>query len=267
MKKFSFFVEVRGDSDGRKLKKFLEKTPEFDVNREMGNLSRATGLHFAGMRANYAIISVLLAHPAIKVNKRDSEGRTVFFWCCWDKDLKIVELLLKDSRVDINLEDNLGRTPLWCVSYWGDVDVIKLMVASGRELNLDAKATFADNVYTAIEIAREKNKTEVVSLLERFISDQEKTRREIRLELGVVDKDAAELFAMTVFLCDDILRLRTFPLHNLNPPAVRFFGMISRLPMELQMIVCRRAFGSSKDRVRMADSELAFRNIAKSFSA
>ena len=54
----------------------------------------------------------------------------------------------------------------------------------------------------ALEIAREKGSTEVGSLLERFIANSAQTRHEIRVKLGMLEELAAEVFALTVFLCD-----------------------------------------------------------------
>jgi hypothetical protein len=86
--------------------------------------------------------------------------------------------------------------------------VIKWIIARGREItNLDEKGKWIGKEYTAIEIARARNRTGVVSLLERFVTNSTQTRHELRVELGLVDACGAELFAMTVFLCDDILRL------------------------------------------------------------
>jgi hypothetical protein len=189
------------------------------------------------------------------------------------RKVEVVKVLLKDSRVDINLADNGGWTPLWRASKQGDIEAIKWMIASGKEIkSLDVKATNSgpfgdDQEYTAIEIARKKNKTEVVSLLERFMANSMQTRHEVRVELA--DKDAAELFAKIVFLCDDFLRLKepATSSSSINTVAsVRFFTISMHLPMELQMVLCNRVFGSAKENILSKDSELAFKHIARTFN-
>ena len=55
----------------------------------------------------------------------------------------------------------------------------------------------------AIGVAKKKGKTEVVSLLERFKANPDQTRSEIRKELGWFG-EAAEIFALVVFLCDGL---------------------------------------------------------------
>ena len=64
---------------------------------------------------------------------------------------------------------------------------------------------------TSIDIARKVERPEIVSLLERFIADPAQTRHEVRVKLGVLDELAAEVFALTIFLCDDLLHLKPSP--------------------------------------------------------
>ena len=120
---------------------------------------------------------------------------------------------------------------------------------------------------TALEIAREKGKTEAVQLLERFIVNPGLTRHELRVKLGFPDELAAEVFALTVFLCDELLQLKpaSHPAATSTPAAaaIRFFTIAKRLPMELQMILCHRAVDSAKENVLRKDSEVAFKSLAR----
>ena len=120
---------------------------------------------------------------------------------------------------------------------------------------------------TALEIAREEGETEVVSLLERFLTNSAQTRHEVRVKL-VPDEVAAEVFALTVFLCDELLRfkpashLAATPDHA-TTAATRFFVIAKRLPMELQMILCHYVVGSTKQNILRKDSEAAFISLAR----
>jgi len=179
-----------------------------------------------------------------------------------------VRLLLKDPRVDIILEDDNGRTPLWWASSNGNREVIEWLIASGRDLgdvrNKKGK-DWDDKEYTALEIASEYERTEVVSLLERFLANPALTRHELRVKLGVLDELAAEVFALTVFLCDDLLQLKPAPTTTTAAAAAsasQFFTIISKLPMELQMVLCHRAVGSMKQNILHKDSEVAFKSLA-----
>jgi len=129
--------------------------------------------------------------------------------------------------------------------------VIERFIASGRDLgdvrNKTGKRWDGGKDYTALEIARVMNKTKVVSVLERFIANPVRARSKLQVELGALEVSAAELYAVTVFLCDDILQLK--PASHPATAATRFFAIAAELPMELQMILCRRAVGSMKQNI------------------
>ena len=77
---------------------------------------------------------------------------------------------------------------------------IQWLVASGRDLG-DIKNKKGKNwdgegwkEYTSLEIARKHRRSEVASVLERFMINPVLTRHELRVKLGVLDKLAAEAF-------------------------------------------------------------------------
>ena len=260
----SLSQEERGElfrnGNVEEVKRFLKDNPTWDVN-EVLNGNGWTALHLASHYGHHEIISLLLVYTEINVNQRTNHGETPFFLACHDEEIETAKVLLRDPQVDINPPNNLGRTPLWIACCYGNAAVIKWMIASGRDLFLDEKGQDWDNseYYTALDIAETWFKTEVVSLLEGFVKNQTQTRHEVRVELGVVDALAAELFATTVFLCDDFLRIRK---PDSNSKAGRFLRIVSRLPMELQMVLCHRVYGSDKDNIPSKDSEPAFRHLA-----
>ena len=102
-----------------------------------------------------------------------------------------------------------------------------------------------------------------MSLLERFTANPALTRHELRVKLGVLDELAAEVFALIVFLCDDLLQLKAAS-NPSDAATPRFFTIASKLPMELQMILCCQAVGSMKQNIPRKDSEAAFKALAKS---
>jgi len=128
--------------------------------------------------------------------------------------------------------------------------------------------------YSALEIARE-NKSGAVSVLERFTSNPAETRHELRVKLGMLNELAAEIFALMVFLCDDLLQLKPLAATTAtaNPAetdvaaaataATRFFAIASKLPMELQMILRHRIVGSMKQNILRKDSEAAFKSLGR----
>jgi len=247
--------------DGRasKVSSLLREYPEINVN--WANGFRWAPLHAASFRSNVEVVKLLLAHPNIIVNGQDINGSTPILLGCLYGKVSVVRLLLKDPRVDVTLHDNDGCTPLWNASFYGHHEVIEGLIASGRDLGdiENKKGRWGHRSHTALEIARERNMTEVVSLLERFIANPALTRHEVRVKLGVLKELASEVFALTVFLCDDLLR----PKPASHPAATRFFTIISKLPMELQMILSHLVVGSMKQNILRKDSEAAFKSLAR----
>ena len=130
-----------------------------------------------------AVIPLLLAHPDIDINVKNSSGSTPFSYACLGGDTSCVREMLKDSRVKVNEPSNDGWTPLWRAAAHGHLDIIRWWIASGREMNLGKPGDVEKT--DAIGGAKKWFKKEVVTLLERFKSDAAKTRSEVRMELGI----------------------------------------------------------------------------------
>jgi len=64
----------------------------------------------------------------------------------------------------------------------------------------------------------------------------------VRVELG--GELAAEMFAQVVFVSDGLLQVNDTTTPS---PAARFFSIVKRLPLELQMLLCFRQVGSAKE--------------------
>jgi len=243
----------------------LRDNPSVNVNWA-DNVNRWTALHSASRLGHSEVVKTLLTHPHINVNQKDKYGQTPLSRACENGKVTAVWVLLKDPRVDVTLDDLNERTPLWHASHNGHHEVIEWLIASGRDLGDIKKKGKSNNgrEFTALEIARRVEKTKVVDVLESFLTNSTQTRREVRVKHGVLDELAAEVFALTVFQCDDLLSLKpALALTTSNPAAVfRFFIMASKLPMELQMVLCHRAVGSMRQNILHKDSEAAFKHLA-----
>ena len=112
----------------------------------------------------------------------------------------------------------------------------------------------------AIGEAKKRGKTEVVTLLERFKENPLETRHAMRVELGLADEMAAEIFALVVFVSDGLLQIKDTTTPS---PAARFFSIASQLPLDLQMVLCRRLVESAKEIIPGKDSEVAFKSLAR----
>jgi len=245
--------------DVKEVAELLRQYPDFNVNVVL-DAGRRTLLHRACDASHRsAVIPLLLAHPGIDVNLEDRDGCTPFLIACFFGYTPCVREMLKDSRVKVNEVTNHGHTPLSRAAWNGSIGAIKWWVASGREMDLGTPGdAFKPD---AIEEARQNIATEVVTLLERFKENPVETRHAVRVELGLIDELAAEVFAMVVFVSDGLLQVRK-PVDT-TPTAARFFRIATQLPLELQMVLCHRVVGSAKEIISGKDSEAAFKYLAK----
>jgi len=241
------------------VKEILRNNPTLNVNLSTVHDSDNTALSVACRNGHDSIVSILLAHPDIDVNQKDPNGCTPFSSACFQGQTSCARLLLKDPRVQVGESSHSGHTPLRWVAVKGYLAVIKWWIASGREMDLGEPG---DSKTDAIGEARKKDKTNVVTLLKRFKESPERTRYQVRVELGLVDEVAAEIFAFVVFLSDGLLQV-TQGDQSTTSPAVRFFSIACQLPLELQMVLCYRVAGSCKEIIHGKDSEVAFRELSK----
>ena len=172
-------------------------------------------------------------------------------------DAPPVRELLKDSRVKVNEPDRFGRTPLWLAARWGYLDTIKEWIASGREMDLGTPGDIDKT--DAIGVAKKEGNAGVATLLERFKENPNEIRHTVRVELGLFDELAAEMFALVIFVSDGLLQTND----TTSSPVARFFNISRSLPLELQMIVCYRVAGSAKEIIHGKHSEAAFKDLAK----
>jgi len=166
------------------VKEILQSNPIVNVNWKFDD-GDLTALHESCGRGHDSMVVFLLAHPDIDVNLKTISGTTPFKLACENGKTACVRLLLKDSRVNINESDRDGYTALRWPASKGNLDIIKWWIASGREMDMGTPGNEATD---AIGKAKEKGKTKVVTLLERFKENPEQTRSEVRKELGITSE-------------------------------------------------------------------------------
>ena len=165
------------------VRSLLRDHPTVDVN--MGNEVSISPLHVATLGGYFEVTKLLLVHPNIKVNLQTFGGATPFLGGCMYGQVAVVRLMLRDPRVNIALADSNGCTPLWQAAHKGCLEVVEWLIASGRDLgDLNSEGKWRGKFNNALEVAREKNKDDVVSLLERFFANPEQTRAEIKQKLN-----------------------------------------------------------------------------------
>ena len=244
----------RGDS--KELAELMRQDPGFKVNMKLDGIG-FTLLHYACLdRRRSAIIPLLLAHPDVDPDVKNLHRRTPFYLACYAGCTACVREMLKDSRVKVNDPDSGGTTPLYWAARNGHVDAIRWCISSGSEMDLGTPGEIAKT--DAIGWAKRFGKAEIATLLERFKENPVETRQWVRVELG--DELAAEMFALVVFVSDGLLQIKDTATPS---PAANYFNIARRLPLELQMVLCRRQVGSAKEIIPGKDSEVAFKRLAR----
>lgn len=143
------------------------------------------------------------------------------------------------------------KTLLWWLLLYSQYEVIKYLIAAGREIQGQPEDWV--NGYSS------QNMIETAHLIRRYWDHPEETMHQVRVELRFSEEFAAEVFALVVFLCDGLLEIKD----SIMTGAARFFRMAQSLPMELQMVLCRRVVGSPADNIPGNHRELAFRHVAQ----
>jgi len=225
----------------------LRNNPAIDVN--WSDRAGNTLLHRACKENCLAIVQLLLDNPAIDVNRQNNTYLTPFYLALRENRASLVYLLLRDSRVNVNNADDYNHTPLKWAVIWGSIDLIEWWIASGREV---------EPVDQCIRTAMDRGRKMVTNLLQRMMENPKQVRHELRVKLGWYDAEAADLFALVVFLSDGLLRVK-----RPYDEAARFFVIAAQLPLELQAVLCRRVVGSSKTLVDGKGGERAFRDLAR----
>jgi hypothetical protein len=233
--------------------------PLIDVNTHDIDNENCTSLHIAAEFGYTEIVQLLIEHPNILVNLKSTSGATPFLLACQCGRTSVVRILIRDPRIDVNLADFGDATPVWWTGYYNYVEVVKVLIASGRFFDLERRGKTSKGTvkHSIFEVTSHVTRARVESLLGRFIEDPVRTRHAVRWEIDMVEMAAAELFGLVVFICDDYLTLT-----KESSPERTFFLIATRLPMDLQMLLCNRVHGLTGSIIASKDCEIALRNIA-----
>ena len=255
--------------------------PRIDPNKS--NRNSTTSFFIACQEGHKEIASLLLADQRVDPNKAKNDGATPFSVACECGHKEVVLLLLADPRIDPNKPMNNYTSPLWYASQNGHLVVVQLLLASEKEINTRTRSTF--NNKTAAEQGRttglratkpadepegifQRKKTNsplCADLIDEYERDPEHLRVKHRLRRlpGLREYFIGHLFALVIFHSDNFVAINERTAHS---DTRRFFRITSHLPLDLQMVLCNRIFGSPRDVILSRDSELGFRYLARTIT-
>jgi len=220
-----------------------------------------SGLYWAVMHQKPKALRLMLGYPDVNANIGGprSWGSPLMQAASGDS-LECLELLLRRPEVDVNDCSHVFN-PLIVACRLGKIKWVKTLIAlRGHDLDVLKKVdifSFGEPC-NAFDVCIQRDQYEILTILQHFKADKVRSIRRCRRELGFVTEDVASLFALIIYLCDGFLILGP----GCCLPVGRFFAVMIRLPMELQMVICNRVYGSADYGVLSVDSEKAFAKIA-----
>jgi len=87
-----------------------------------------------------------------------------------------------------------------------------------------------------------------------------RVHRRLRRQPGLREYFIGHLFALVVFHADTFATINEGKAHSYTR---RFFRITSQLPLDLQMVLCNRIFGSPRDIILSRDSGPGFQLLAR----
>lgn len=271
------FVCANTSDNQTSLIRVLTKHYGMDVNAK-GN-DGLTPLAMACLTTQLQAVSQLLSNPKTDVN---------------------IKFQIRFAFMEGDLRTDHPVTILFICVLQGNLDAVKILMAlRGTELELGTLLEFCmydDDVL----VDWQRIYSYMVSLIQTFHANPARTSAQLRHELGVCVAHVAGLFALIVFVTDKyLIMVSTQPKDDeekhddetespepeptferegskeLWVPSssslkvdaevlercTRFFNMAIRLPMELQMILCLRAFDINGVIIPLADRECAFERL------
>ena len=162
-----------------------------DVNEK--DSDGRTALYCACLNIYTEITEILLQNNKIHVNLQSNNGSSPFYTACWNNRYECALIMLKDARVDINLTDYWGWSPLMWACYSGNTKTVKLLLSFGRNIDILKKSTEDDysgikSGSTALDVAKQRNKTAVVQLLEQYQNNPKEIQKLWRNQLNLKGK-------------------------------------------------------------------------------
>ena len=238
----------------------LLKDSRIDVNRRRKD--GTSPFEMACEKGNCKIVDMLLKDQRILVNEQNNNGLTPLHIACATGNYNIVDTLLKDPRITLNetRDDKLSPLDIACISSVpGNIKVVERILCDRRNIMprvlLENKPLIKINT---IKIAKFFGYMNIVNLFEEFIADKYNTTYKLRKKLKLLHENVAEILLIVRFFCNGY-----FKLFGKYSKSHKFFNILYKLPIELQMVICNRLYELTTDFVNSKSMMIVGRNILK----
>ena len=177
--------ELAEDNNKDEIVRLLQQGADVNEQTEYGR----TAL-FVACLYNTELVQILLQNKKINVNLKSNYVSGPFYTACSNDNYECVLIMLQDARVDVNLAGNTyGWSPLMIACYWGNNKTVQLLISFGRNIDIHKKSTKdylgIKSGSTALDVAKQKNETAVVQLLEQYQNYPKETQKTIRNQLNL----------------------------------------------------------------------------------
>lgn len=200
------------------------------------------------------------------VNQQELEEGTSPLWMtAQEGHVDFIRMMLQFPEVEVNLADHDNCTPLWVSARKGKLSVVKMLMALREDLDEGVTANAGTNSWNLTN-SREQalifGHFDVCNLIDRWAKERHVLRKQLLSELGISEEHACYLFLFVILLNDDYLRFRhTTSTDPKILKTLKFFSIVERFSMDIQMVVCNRVYGLSTDIITTAK----FENVLKDF--
>lgn len=214
-----------------------------------------------------------------KINYFHINGEeTLLKYCCRKGLVKSVKELLTYKDIDLNVKKKTGQSPLIASIHNQKHEVLKLLVAQPK-LNihndkcvnltpLDYAILNDDIISVKLLLLRDctnykmtVTREEIREILDMYDEDPMMTKYIIAKELDVWPMNIkSDIYTFIVLTSDNYFHIR-----NKSNKMVRFMKITTRLPLELQMMICQRVVGSAKTIIRSVEIKYGLRSIMRNY--
>jgi len=263
----------------------LVADPKTNVNYFHPQKQR-TPLHQACMYCYVDIVEALLKRPDINLDLENQFGETAFFIACEEGDWRSVRLFLQKENLAFNRASRFGITPIIKACMKQCVEVLQILIANER--------TFADlSIFERNDVMRSVFRQEKVELLEILMASRNEFKipfsmvkmnpwphgpelmdhtasyimneDQLRIDLRRKWKKDADILALTLFISDGYLKIKEVQSDDASSlkKATRFFKFLVKLPLEIQMLICKKIYQSNGEFYSSTEVQTHLRRIIR----
>jgi hypothetical protein len=244
------------DDNVEELKQLIDSNPDINFNHLWGFHFNWSLVHEATHNGKLKTLEYLLSLPEIDVNYEVAGMQTPLHTAVLKKQVGSVKLLLQHPGVNKWTLDFTQQTPFQISTRRKtlSVEIIKWWVV------LDSAFSGVELKGRALETVRKvKCGRMTVSSIRHLATKLEKNPRYTRFSFCIDLNHGTErslfLFALVILECDGFLKIKKEKESDLQ----RFFSMAGRLPIEIQMILCNMAYGSTGEIIKSKDLDMGLK--------